>query len=188
MERFSSASPFLCMDLTYITALLKEGFGFRDNTLLQVRRSSISKAASQILYLSTCTGSFFWLTSYWVFPGLLCIVAVMCNSQHTENTVGNNCFFFPFIVNKKSEQHRDKLDFGCYLSLTAVSGDNILNCDIPMDFSISESLRKQTEISRYVIQLESVTEWKSDQSYKTDPHLGLALHIMKIATIQLWLS
>uniref|UniRef100_A0A803XVD4 nucleoside diphosphate phosphatase n=1 Tax=Meleagris gallopavo TaxID=9103 RepID=A0A803XVD4_MELGA len=36
MERFSSASPFLCMDLTYITALLKEGFGFRDNTLLQL--------------------------------------------------------------------------------------------------------------------------------------------------------
>lgn len=91
--------------------------------------------------------------------------------------------FFPFIVNKKSEQHRDKLDFGCYLSLIAVSGDNILNCDIPMDFSISESLRKQTEITRYVIQLESITEWKMDQSYKTDPHLGLALHIMNVDTI-----
>ncbi|XP_010710013.1 ectonucleoside triphosphate diphosphohydrolase 5 isoform X1 [Meleagris gallopavo] len=38
MERFSSASPFLCMDLTYITALLKEGFGFRDNTLLQLTK------------------------------------------------------------------------------------------------------------------------------------------------------
>ncbi|NXY86204.1 ENTP5 diphosphohydrolase, partial [Alcedo cyanopectus] len=38
MERYSSASPFLCMDLTYITALLKEGFGFRDNTLLQLTK------------------------------------------------------------------------------------------------------------------------------------------------------
>ncbi|NXD05742.1 ENTP5 diphosphohydrolase, partial [Nothocercus nigrocapillus] len=38
MERYSSASPFLCMDLTYITALLKEGFGFRDSTLLQLTK------------------------------------------------------------------------------------------------------------------------------------------------------
>ncbi|NXY46296.1 ENTP5 diphosphohydrolase, partial [Ceuthmochares aereus] len=38
MERYKSASPFLCMDLTYITALLKEGFGFRDNTLLQLTK------------------------------------------------------------------------------------------------------------------------------------------------------
>ncbi|XP_062434097.1 nucleoside diphosphate phosphatase ENTPD5 isoform X2 [Rhea pennata] len=38
MERYNSASPFLCMDLTYITALLKEGFGFRDSTLLQLTK------------------------------------------------------------------------------------------------------------------------------------------------------
>ncbi|NXX78654.1 ENTP5 diphosphohydrolase, partial [Urocolius indicus] len=38
MERYNSASPFLCMDLAYITALLKEGFGFRDNTLLQLTK------------------------------------------------------------------------------------------------------------------------------------------------------
>ncbi|NWY43058.1 ENTP5 diphosphohydrolase, partial [Sylvia atricapilla] len=38
MERYNSASPFLCMDLTYITALLKEGFGFRDNTVLQLTK------------------------------------------------------------------------------------------------------------------------------------------------------
>ncbi|NXL65241.1 ENTP5 diphosphohydrolase, partial [Chordeiles acutipennis] len=38
MERYNSASPFLCMDLTYITALLKEGFGFKDNTLLQLTK------------------------------------------------------------------------------------------------------------------------------------------------------
>ncbi|XP_054828459.1 nucleoside diphosphate phosphatase ENTPD5 isoform X2 [Eublepharis macularius] len=38
LERYSSASPFLCMDLSYITALLKEGFGFRDSTILQLAK------------------------------------------------------------------------------------------------------------------------------------------------------
>ncbi|XP_039389748.1 ectonucleoside triphosphate diphosphohydrolase 5 isoform X2 [Mauremys reevesii] len=38
MDRYTSASPFLCMDLSYITALLKEGFGFGDNTLLQLTK------------------------------------------------------------------------------------------------------------------------------------------------------
>uniref|UniRef100_A0A5F9CM42 nucleoside diphosphate phosphatase n=1 Tax=Oryctolagus cuniculus TaxID=9986 RepID=A0A5F9CM42_RABIT len=37
LEKFSSGSPFLCMDLSYITALLKDGFGFADSTVLQVR-------------------------------------------------------------------------------------------------------------------------------------------------------
>lgn len=37
LEAFSSESPFLCMDLSYITALLKDGFGFADSTVLQVR-------------------------------------------------------------------------------------------------------------------------------------------------------
>ncbi|NXN13655.1 ENTP5 diphosphohydrolase, partial [Indicator maculatus] len=38
MERYNSASPFLCMDLTYITLLLKEGFGFSDHTVLQLTK------------------------------------------------------------------------------------------------------------------------------------------------------
>ncbi|XP_075783009.1 nucleoside diphosphate phosphatase ENTPD5 isoform X2 [Pelodiscus sinensis] len=38
LDRYTSASPFLCMDLSYITALLKEGFGFGDNTLLQLTK------------------------------------------------------------------------------------------------------------------------------------------------------
>nr|XP_056707214.1 nucleoside diphosphate phosphatase ENTPD5 isoform X2 [Euleptes europaea] len=38
LERYSSASPFLCMDITYITALLKEGFGFGDSTMLQLAK------------------------------------------------------------------------------------------------------------------------------------------------------
>ncbi|XP_077179322.1 nucleoside diphosphate phosphatase ENTPD5 isoform X2 [Paroedura picta] len=38
LERYSSASPFLCMDLCYITALLKEGFGFGDGTILQLAK------------------------------------------------------------------------------------------------------------------------------------------------------
>ncbi|XP_061467703.1 nucleoside diphosphate phosphatase ENTPD5 [Rhineura floridana] len=38
LESYSSASPFLCMDLSYITALLKEGFGFGDSTILQLAK------------------------------------------------------------------------------------------------------------------------------------------------------
>ncbi|XP_030069668.1 nucleoside diphosphate phosphatase ENTPD5 isoform X3 [Microcaecilia unicolor] len=38
MEGFTSSSPFLCMDLSYITALLKEGFGFKINTPLQLTK------------------------------------------------------------------------------------------------------------------------------------------------------
>ncbi|KAG9481653.1 hypothetical protein GDO78_010739, partial [Eleutherodactylus coqui] len=38
MERFTSHSPFLCMDLTYITALLREGFGFEEHTTLQLTK------------------------------------------------------------------------------------------------------------------------------------------------------
>ncbi|XP_058511619.1 nucleoside diphosphate phosphatase ENTPD5 isoform X2 [Ochotona princeps] len=38
LEAFSSESPFLCMDLSYITALLKDGFGFADSTVLQLTK------------------------------------------------------------------------------------------------------------------------------------------------------
>nr|XP_033808429.1 ectonucleoside triphosphate diphosphohydrolase 5 isoform X6 [Geotrypetes seraphini] len=38
MEGFTSSSPFLCMDLSYITALLKEGFGFKMTTPLQLTK------------------------------------------------------------------------------------------------------------------------------------------------------
>ncbi|EGW01649.1 Ectonucleoside triphosphate diphosphohydrolase 5 [Cricetulus griseus] len=38
LESFTSGSPFLCMDLSYITALLKDGFGFADGTLLQLTK------------------------------------------------------------------------------------------------------------------------------------------------------
>lgn len=37
LDNFTSGSPFLCMDLSYITALLRDGFGFADSTVLQVR-------------------------------------------------------------------------------------------------------------------------------------------------------
>lgn len=33
----SQLNPFLCMDLTYIVCLLKDGFGFKESTVLQVR-------------------------------------------------------------------------------------------------------------------------------------------------------
>lgn len=85
-----------------------------------------------------------------------------------------NCWdqlFSFFTANKEGEQHRDKLDFGCYLSPTSVFGDNLLSCDIPVDFSISEWLRNKIEISRYIVQLELVTEQNMDQSNRTDLHL-----------------
>ncbi|GCB64337.1 ectonucleoside triphosphate diphosphohydrolase 5 [Scyliorhinus torazame] len=38
LNEATTGSPFLCMDLTYITALLKEGFGFYDHTELQLAK------------------------------------------------------------------------------------------------------------------------------------------------------
>uniref|UniRef100_A0A8C6SZ84 nucleoside diphosphate phosphatase n=1 Tax=Neogobius melanostomus TaxID=47308 RepID=A0A8C6SZ84_9GOBI len=38
MSKYRTINPFLCMDLTYITCLLKEGFGFKDNTVLQLAK------------------------------------------------------------------------------------------------------------------------------------------------------
>lgn len=44
LENFTSGSPFLCMDLSYITALLKDGFGFASSTVLRVReRTPVSR-------------------------------------------------------------------------------------------------------------------------------------------------
>uniref|UniRef100_A0A671YPG9 nucleoside diphosphate phosphatase n=1 Tax=Sparus aurata TaxID=8175 RepID=A0A671YPG9_SPAAU len=36
MTKYPPISSFLCMDLTYITCLLKDGFGFKESTVLQV--------------------------------------------------------------------------------------------------------------------------------------------------------
>ncbi|KAL7992551.1 hypothetical protein Chor_016807 [Crotalus horridus] len=53
MDNYSSASPFLCMDLSYITALLKEGFGFGDTTVLQARTSNEIKLAKKVNNIET---------------------------------------------------------------------------------------------------------------------------------------
>ncbi|RXM33243.1 Ectonucleoside triphosphate diphosphohydrolase 5 [Acipenser ruthenus] len=36
MTKYRPISPYLCMDMTYITALLKDGFGFKESTVLKV--------------------------------------------------------------------------------------------------------------------------------------------------------
>uniref|UniRef100_A0A674AJG7 nucleoside diphosphate phosphatase n=1 Tax=Salmo trutta TaxID=8032 RepID=A0A674AJG7_SALTR len=38
MSKYHLISPFLCMDMTYITCLLKDGFGFKENTVLQLTK------------------------------------------------------------------------------------------------------------------------------------------------------
>uniref|UniRef100_A0AAY4B0P1 nucleoside diphosphate phosphatase n=1 Tax=Denticeps clupeoides TaxID=299321 RepID=A0AAY4B0P1_9TELE len=38
MTKYRAINPFLCMDMTYITCLLKEGFGFKDSTVLQLTK------------------------------------------------------------------------------------------------------------------------------------------------------
>ncbi|KAM3861309.1 ectonucleoside triphosphate diphosphohydrolase 5-like [Diretmus argenteus] len=42
-------SPFLCMDLSYITCLLKDGFGFKENTVLQLTKKMNHVEASWAL-------------------------------------------------------------------------------------------------------------------------------------------
>lgn len=38
MTKYRQISAFLCMDMTYITCLLKEGFGFKDSSVLQLAK------------------------------------------------------------------------------------------------------------------------------------------------------
>ncbi|XP_023203810.1 ectonucleoside triphosphate diphosphohydrolase 5-like isoform X1 [Xiphophorus maculatus] len=49
MSEFPAVSPFLCMDLTYITCLLKDGFGFKDSTVLQLTKKVKNVEASWAL-------------------------------------------------------------------------------------------------------------------------------------------
>ncbi|XP_053192909.1 ectonucleoside triphosphate diphosphohydrolase 5-like [Scomber japonicus] len=49
MTKNSVGNPFLCMDLTYITCLLKDGFGFKENTMLQLTKKVNNVEASWAL-------------------------------------------------------------------------------------------------------------------------------------------
>ncbi|XP_056150015.1 ectonucleoside triphosphate diphosphohydrolase 5-like isoform X2 [Lampris incognitus] len=49
MTKYRPISPFLCMDMTYITCLLKDGFGFEENTVLQLTKKVNNVEASWAL-------------------------------------------------------------------------------------------------------------------------------------------
>ncbi|XP_054900344.1 ectonucleoside triphosphate diphosphohydrolase 5 [Poeciliopsis prolifica] len=49
MSEYPAVSPFLCMDLTYITCLLRDGFGFKDSTVLQLTKKVKNVEASWAL-------------------------------------------------------------------------------------------------------------------------------------------
>ncbi|XP_024146919.1 ectonucleoside triphosphate diphosphohydrolase 5 [Oryzias melastigma] len=49
MTKSPPSSPFLCMDLTYITCLLKDGFGFKESAVLQLTKKVNKVEASWAL-------------------------------------------------------------------------------------------------------------------------------------------
>ncbi|XP_005917735.1 ectonucleoside triphosphate diphosphohydrolase 5 [Haplochromis burtoni] len=49
MTKYPPIHPFLCMDMTYITCLLKDGFGFKENTVLQLTKKVNNVEASWAL-------------------------------------------------------------------------------------------------------------------------------------------
>ncbi|XP_034755816.1 ectonucleoside triphosphate diphosphohydrolase 5-like [Etheostoma cragini] len=49
MTKYPPTSSFLCMDLTYITCLLKDGFGFKERTVLQLTKKVNNVEASWAL-------------------------------------------------------------------------------------------------------------------------------------------
>ncbi|XP_068565069.1 ectonucleoside triphosphate diphosphohydrolase 5 isoform X2 [Cebidichthys violaceus] len=49
MTKYPPIRPFLCMDMTYITCLLKDGFGFKESTVLQLTKKVNNVEASWAL-------------------------------------------------------------------------------------------------------------------------------------------
>ncbi|XP_030577266.1 ectonucleoside triphosphate diphosphohydrolase 5 [Archocentrus centrarchus] len=49
MTKYPPIHPFLCMDMTYITCLLKDGFGFKESTVLQLTKKVNNVEASWAL-------------------------------------------------------------------------------------------------------------------------------------------
>lgn len=52
MTKYPLVSSFLCMDLAYITCLLKDGFGFKDSTVLQVRKFHTTQSTVTVALLT----------------------------------------------------------------------------------------------------------------------------------------
>lgn len=83
---------------------------------------------------------FIFLTNYLL--NLSRFVKCSCCATYESRELSRTTCFSSFIVDKESKQHRDKLDFGCYLLPAAVSGDDLLTCDTAVDFSLSENAEK----------------------------------------------
>lgn len=83
--------PFLCMDMTYITCLLKDGFGFKDSTVLQVRPLQLR---TSIHFVSSCPNIEIWFLFHFFFP-LLNLVEQ--EGEQCGVKLGFRCHTGPFL-------------------------------------------------------------------------------------------
>ena len=117
MTKYRPISPFLCMDMTYITCLLKEGFGFKDNTVLQVSQwSQGTQGRGQATGQVTCRAKL--ATSQYIIT-LLFNMMEICIFMKLYVSVGPwflgyDAMPLPDLVtaHQEGEQRGDQLGFG----------------------------------------------------------------------------